>query len=201
MILSRSPNISPCRSQHVDAVVFRDAPCLIPFFTDIIIHSATSGISSSMWFFSWGCWRRPTNSVPLFAMVCITRSIYWSWLLAQDTRFFSSPSRRLISGSRLASIFIPRSLADFAFRHPTSFHFSFYFLTSMCQYRRLISALHAFATSHHASYFGSREFGSVQKESTRPIYIKTKSPPQASAQPCVYDERCRCSGCAPQFTY
>lgn len=43
----------------------------------------------------------------------------------------------------------------------SSFHFSIYFLSSMCQYHRLISTLHAFATSHHASYFGSRDIGSV----------------------------------------
>lgn len=48
--------------------------------------------------FSWGCWypchiwHRSTNSVPLYAMVCITRFFHWSWSLAQDTlAFFSTP--------------------------------------------------------------------------------------------------------------
>ncbi|KAF8137408.1 hypothetical protein EV363DRAFT_662256 [Boletus edulis] len=124
--------------------------------------------------FSWGSWypryvrRRPANGVLLSAMVCITWSSYWSWLLAQDTRVFRHP-RGLYLGP--SSIDIHTSLAG-GFYVPAShlFPFLIYFLTSMCQYHRLISALHAFATSHHASYFGSREI--VQKESTRPHTLK-----------------------------
>ncbi|KAF8549598.1 hypothetical protein OG21DRAFT_568013 [Imleria badia] len=162
-------------------VVFRGARVSYRFLPISLFIRQLPALVLRCGLFSWGCWypryvwRRPTNSVLLSAMVCITRSFYWLWSLAQDTRVFFN-SRRFISGSRLASIFIPRSLADFTFRHPTSFHFSIYFLSSMCQYHRLISALHAFATSHHASYFGSREIGSVQKESTRPHTLKTNHP-------------------------
>lgn len=111
-------------------------------------------------------------------MVRITRSLYWSWSLAQDTRVFLQPPEVYIWVP--LSVDIHTSLAG-GFYVPVSrlFHFSFHFLTSMCQYHRLISALHAFATSHHASYFGSREIGSVQKESTGPYTFKTNHPPKS----------------------
>lgn len=138
--------------------------------------------------FSWGCWSPPSFKRIVF------RSLLWFASLglssghghSHRTHSHFSQSRRLTFGSRLASIFIPRSLAAF-YVPPSHLYISIYFLSSMCQYRRLISSLHAFTTSHHASYFGSRDIGLYKKRVDEAIYIKNKSSDQASA-PCVYDD-------------
>jgi len=164
MILPRPRNVTLPIPVRPPMVVFRDTPCSC-FFTDIIIHPATSGIGSSAWsFLSWGCLSL-TNSVSLSALVCITW--FFSGHSHSHRTLAFSPTPSLVFGVP-SSVDIHTSLAGGILRsgiHP--FSFFIYFLTSMCQYHRLISALHAFATSHHASYFGPRNVGSVQKESTR----------------------------------
>jgi hypothetical protein len=141
------------KSTLVDGLVFRDAWWLLPFSSDIIILG------------NFRDWFRVTFLLGLlvshaaFGVVrrIVFRSLYGLhhsvFLLvkvsrAQDTRgflFFHLPETYIRVPS---SVDIHTSLAGgfLRFWHPNSFYSSIY---SMCQYRRLVSASHAFP--HHTT--------------------------------------------------
>jgi hypothetical protein len=208
MIHLRPRNVSPCRSL-IDpskltrppswTVVFRDAPCFIPFFTDIIIHPATSGIGSSVWSFSPGA---------VYVRRIVFRSLLWSASLglssghghSHRTLAFSPTSELCIRFP--SGVDIHTSLAGGLYV-PASHLFQFFH--QFPQLNVSVSPAHfRIACFRHIAprfLFWLPKDRVCIKGVDEASYIKNKSSTQASAQPCVYDDLTRHSGCAPQSTY